>query len=302
MNNFNAYIAGYIDGDGCLYIGKYQQKNTTVYELKITICSVKRDPLDLFLKKFGGRILKQARAKPQRDAYIWSISNKKAQSLLQKIYPYLKDKKNQCEHYLTLYRLIRKNKFKKMCKDKKKRRNDLIKKCRDDKHLEFHINQSFKEYCKSINFTKTPTDKDYAYLAGVIDSEGCFRVKKWKPKDKPNYVYAINLSVGNTRKPILEFLISFFGGSICIRKKQKNSKVAGVWEISAAKLFSFIHKIMPYLTVKFNVCKEVVKFQRTIISNGGDRHSENFKKLYQEVLTEREGIISKIQAFNKKGK
>ena len=72
---------------------------------------------------------------------------------------------------------------------------------------------------KKIGQHIEPTEDDYAYIAGIIDSEGCFRIKKWKPKDKPNYVYAINLEIGNKRFPIFPWLTERFGGNTVFFKQ-----------------------------------------------------------------------------------
>ena len=59
-DNIRAYAAGYVDGDGCIYLGKTIQKPKmiTVYEYSVQIVSVKRPVLDQFKNVWGGYIIR----------------------------------------------------------------------------------------------------------------------------------------------------------------------------------------------------------------------------------------------------
>ena len=96
-NEFMAYIAGYIDGDGCLYIGKTIQKPKMilVYEYSIQIASVKRPVLDLFMDTCVGSIRKKLHEPNHRDTFCWTIKGPNAINLAEQTFPYLVDKKAQ---------------------------------------------------------------------------------------------------------------------------------------------------------------------------------------------------------------
>ena len=165
-----------------------------------------------------------------------------------------------------------------------------------------------KKSIEEINqqkMTVTPSALDFPYLAGLIDAEGCFRIRKWKPKNRPNHVYNIALEIGNSRLPLLPWLVKRFGGSVCFicdpresRYKRKNS---ATWTLSANALFHLLPKILPYLRGKKEVCEKLIEFQETILSNGGDRHSELFRALFEKRIEVRERIINDVHLLNKKG-
>lgn len=154
---------------------------------------------------------------------------------------------------------------------------------------------------KKIGQHIEPTEDDYAYLAGIIDSEGCFRIKKWKPKDKPNYVYAINLEIGNKRFPIFPWLTERFGGNTGFYYSKNIIKPMAIWTISAKSLTDIIHHIYPFLICKKEVAKKIIEFTKTILPNGGDRNSETFKESYARVIETREKIVNEIHKLNLKG-
>lgn len=171
---------------------------------------------------------------------------------------------------------------------------------KEDKHANYYVTREIVERLKDVD-TTIPTEEDWAYFAGIIDSEGCFRIKKWKPKNKPNYVYAINLEVGNTRYPIFEFLTEKFGGNIIFIPANNGKRASASWSISSFALAQIITNILPFLLIKKAAAEKIVEFYKTTLSNGGDRHSEKFKETYAATLLDRERIVDEIHKLNLKG-
>jgi len=298
------YTAGYIDGDGCFYLGITLQKPNflKVYEYSIQSVSVKKPVLDIFCKFFGGFIRKKPEKIKHKSAYCWTIKTKKSIKCARKIYPYLVDKKLQCQIYINFFDYIYSNNFRTVDTFVIEKRNNLIDEIRKEKHMNNLVTEekiaSLKERAKTITINER---LDYPYFAGLMDSEGCFRIKRWKPINKPNEVYTISIEVGNTRFPILEWLIERFGGNVCFIPAKTNKKASAIWSISAAALYDILPKIRPYLITKQEVCDKLIEFQKTILPNGGDRHSELFRALFEKRREIRERIISEVHEFNLKG-
>ena len=303
ITNSIPYIAGYIDGDGCFYVGKTIQKPKMIvaFEYSIQIVSVKRDILNVFRNYFGGCIRKKPFKKLHRDAFCWTIKGQESISLTKQILPFMVDKAYQGEIFVQFAKLIFRNNFKTVKNSLLNERNRLINLIREDKHMNNLITQEDIEGPKEKANTITPSSVDYPYLAGLIDSEGCFRIKKWKPKKRPNPVYNINLEIGNTKLPLMPWLIERFGGSVVFIPAKANKKAAAIWTLSAAALYEILPKIRPFLTNKQIVCDKLIEFQKTILPNGGDRHSELFRALFEKRREIREKIISEIHKLNHKG-
>lgn len=298
-----AYTAGYIDGDGCIYLGKFIQKPEyiDIYEYSIQIVSVKRDVLDFFKNIYGGSIRKKPFKQKHRDTFCWTIKGRESAYVAQSIQIYLVEKKEQSWMLCQFSSLIYCNQFKPIEQTLLNKRDELIKAIREDKQMKNLITKESIESLKNIKFTVTPTEDDYPYLAGLIDSEGCFRIKKWKPKKRPNHVYNITVEIGNTKLPIMPWLIERFGGSVVFIHKKNNKKDSATWTLSAAALYQILPKIRPYLISKKEVCDKLIEFQKTILPNGGDRHSELFRALFEKRQIIRERIVKEVHEFNRKG-
>lgn len=162
-----------------------------------------------------------------------------------------------------------------------------------------------KEKIEKIKVVKPsiiPTDADFAYLAGLIEAEGTFRIKSWKPKNRPNKVYNTSLEIGNTRYPIFPWLMDRFGGNISFTEKKTGRRAVAIWSLQSASLIKIVEKIHPFLrTRKKKVCELLMEFDKTILNNGGDRHSLAFKERISAVLAKRESIIEEVHKLNKKG-
>ena len=296
------YTAGYLDGDGCFYIGKTIQKNSniTVYEFSIQVVSVKTESLKFFKDNFGGSITEKPRRIYHKQPYCWAIKGQESINLAFKVQRFLKDKNIQCQHYIDMAKTIVPNFGIKVSEIIIQIRDKSIANIREEKHMCQFVTREKIESLKNID-TIQPDEIDFPYLAGLIDAEGCFRVKKWKPKGKPNNVYAICLEIGNTRFPIFEFLMEKFGGSIVFIEGKGVKKPSATWAISSFALSQLIPKILPFIIIKKAAAEKVIEFYNTTLVNGGDRHSEKFKKLYAEKLIERERIVTDIHNLNLKG-
>lgn len=295
------YIAGYIDGDGCIYIGTFKQKTITVYEFSLQIVSVKEPVLHVFKNAFGGVIRKKPIKEKHRDAYCWTIKGPHAIQLITQVTNYVVEKKYQCELFVQFTEIIKPNNFRTIANKIIDKRKELINQMREEKHMNNHVTRESIEQLKNEKFTITPSETDYPYLAGLIDSEGCFRIKKWKPKNKPNYVYNITVEIGNTKLPIMPWLVKRFGGSVTFIEAKGIKKASATWTLSAAALYEILPNIRPFLRSKKEVCDLLIEFQQTILPNGGDRHSELFRALFEKRIEVRERIVAQVHQFNHKG-
>ena len=162
-----------------------------------------------------------------------------------------------------------------------------------------------EELINKIKSTKPsiiPTDQDFAYLAGLIEAEGTFRIKSWKPSDKPNKVYNTSLEIGNTRYPIFPWLMDRFGGNISFVHIKRNKRAVAIWSLQSKSLLIILNRIYVFLrTRKKQVCEQLIEFNKTIIPNGGDRHSNAFKERMEAVISKRELIVEEVHKLNKKG-
>ncbi len=101
MNKIDlAYIAGFIDGEGCIGILKRQRKNfSPEYHIYVSVGQKDAQILDWLAKNYSGAI-----HHVKRDgSYMWNLSYNNAYNFLKQILPYLKYKKPQAQLALSFY-------------------------------------------------------------------------------------------------------------------------------------------------------------------------------------------------------
>ena len=294
-NTTLAYAAGYIDGDGCFSIRSEPYKNRTrsKYPAVLIIASVNPDVLYWLNSMLGGSIQHKMNTEPKRKSvYYFHLKKKEAIPFVQDIIPYLVEKIEEAKTFIEFAES-------KSIKD----RNNLIEKMKILKNSTNLVSANLKSEFESVRNTIKPSEYDYAYLAGFIDSECNLGIQKYKPKDRPNYVYKIMLQCNNTKAPVFKWLLERFGGRIhFIDRITKDSSRRNqfAWRLTGAPLSNIISKIHPYLRYKQPVCSELIRFYETTLPNGGARHTETFRTSYAATLKIREEIVTKIHKLNLK--
>lgn len=165
--------------------------------------------------------------------------------------------------------------------------------------------ESHKPEFEAIRNTITPSLEDLAYLAGFIDAECSFGIQKYRAKNKPNNLFKGFLHCNNSKAPVFKWLLQRFGGRINFIDRSSyrpNHRNQLAWRLSSAALATMIKTISPLLKQKQPVCKEMIKFNSLVLMNGGARHTDIFREAYAKNIEEREKIVEKIHALNKKGK
>ena len=97
-----------------------------------------------------------------------------------------------------------------------------------------------------------------AYLAGFMDGEGSFSITKHFAKTKQlsgnvttNWRHAVQVTISNTNREVLEWIVENFGGAIHTRKMYMTAKQGYSWKPKTYKEGEiFILSILPYLRIK----------------------------------------------------
>ena len=221
--------------------------------------------------------------------------------MAEQIYCFMVAKQEELSIWLAYAKDIIPNKTNKLQQKQINYRTMLIKRIRN---VRINKNLVTKEDCDRYNkIIKCEFSSiDIAYLAGLIDAEGCFRLHRLIKKNRPNPTWATILEIGNTNTLFFPWLKNKFGGHITfVKSKDPKSKNYAVWYIMSSQLRLIINELIKYLIIKKPVCEKIIEFDKLIISNGGDRHSQIFKNAFKSNLIRREEIFTEIQILNAKG-
>lgn len=113
MKTIYAYMAGILDGEGYLGLGKWKQKrykHNYTYKTRIVISNCDLKLLEWLQDKFGGYITKKSKKPHWKQGYNLQIGN--IQQWLPKVIPYLITKKDKAKLLLRASRLLEKRKKK----------------------------------------------------------------------------------------------------------------------------------------------------------------------------------------------
>lgn len=93
---------------------------------------------------------------------------------------------------------------------------------------------------------------EISYFAGLVDGEGCIRLH---PSNKGKYrKYYPRLQVSNTYKPLLDMLVSQYGGAIHGPKRSPirdcPTKDCWDWRITGDKARQLLNDLLPFLIIK----------------------------------------------------
>lgn len=86
--------------------------------------------------------------------------------------------------------------------------------------------------------------KSIAYLAGIIDGEGCIMISR--PHGDFSY-YSMRLEVAQKDGKLMDYLIGSFGGSI---RDSRNGASVWKWQLSGKKAVELLTTCLPFLVVK----------------------------------------------------
>lgn len=98
-----AYVAGIIDGEGCIGIKTNgSQKTGAKFVIRVSIGHTSEWLISMIHMQFGGSLyLKYAGSEHHKPAWGWELSSRKAESFLKLILPYLQIKRPQAELALS---------------------------------------------------------------------------------------------------------------------------------------------------------------------------------------------------------
>ncbi len=89
------YLAGIIDGEGCIRIMKQRGRKSYHYFLHIEVGNTSEKLISFIKTNFGGCSYKSKRVIPFKPFYRWYVACKQAEIILQRIAPYLIVKKEE---------------------------------------------------------------------------------------------------------------------------------------------------------------------------------------------------------------
>jgi hypothetical protein len=149
-----------------------------------------------------------------------------------------------------------------------------------------------------------PSVTTLAYLAGVIDGEGCIAIRKTKRTGSfKSTRYSASITVGNTSRLLIEQLMAVFtAGCVTYRYPTKSKRACYVWTVSSLGARKVLRLVRPYLIVKSEQAAVLLEFIDEFDSFKGARLGKKGGQLVSpEELARRERLYQQMRYLNRVG-
>lgn len=145
-------------------------------------------------------------------------------------------------------------------------------------------------------------DVHLAYLAGVLDSDGCINIDRWKDsRKKKRMQYIVRIQVSVTAKETTDWLEKHFDGSTRIVKREAPCRDIYYWRTSGMKAIELLMRVKDYLVLKRPRAELAIKFKDYLLTRKESRESSS-EELRNKVKREKELIYNQMAVLNKRGK
>jgi hypothetical protein len=139
---------------------------------------------------------------------------------------------------------------------------------------------------------------DYAYLAGVIDGEGCIRIQRVRARGVVRY--QLRLHVANTSRALMDWLEMTFGGHAYARKKPHGG-VVWDWHVKNGHVPDVLRLVLPYLIVKREEALLAFEFRAAVRKPNDPRYLSLDQQSRQEDCWRRMGQLKYANSPSRKG-
>ncbi len=124
-------------------------------------------------------------------------------------------------------------------------------------------------------------ERTKAYVAGLVDAEGCLDIEKHYQTKPPHHdCFYPTTGISNTNREVLEFVAERFGGCCSFKGYTRVGTPLYRWRTQGIKhLSKFLADVSPYLAIKrreYDILQEFISLGRT-------RNSEKRLELYNQI-------------------
>lgn len=152
---------------------------------------------------------------------------------------------------------------------------------------------------KLVPFTTDQTKEQLAYIAGIVDGEGCFYFGNVKQGRYGNGTqWHCKLAITSCDKCLTDWLTEVFGGCKEQRyrytSKQAFCRPIYRWDASGLLLDYLCPQILPYLIIKKEQCQLMIKIRETYENIGSRRLPQDVVDLRLEYLHQMRKLNSRF--------
>jgi hypothetical protein len=283
MENRNilmAYIAGLFDGDGSFTLGRKKPSHegqSSLYYPLIQFCNKDKSSLSIIKDVFGGHVntrmpyMSRDGSKRQTSYTLKIEKATLCKPFLEALIPYLIIKRERAEFLLSF---VNRNPF---IRGSNKLSKEIIA-SREYDYIQMKLLNDQREntYNISLRYARRNSHDEcfWAYVAGLLDTDGSFSIKKEVRMNVKNPVYGPVISLSMVDSKAIQYVRNNCeAGKIMMVKSKAASQGFcyrfGIYGREEASLF--IRKCLPYLTIKKDAALILLDFCEKYVSFAGPK-------------------------------
>lgn len=147
------------------------------------------------------------------------------------------------------------------------------------------------------------TEEQFAYLAGIIDGEGCIYIGNHSCNKETQAPYFANyIQVANTNKELIDWLYKIFGGTTAkytrAQTPKQSRKDPYFWKVTGELLTAICHEVLPYSVIKKQQIEVMLEFRKTYDIHPSAREKvrpNGVQPLSQELIDLRFSLMHKLR-------
>jgi hypothetical protein len=293
-----SYLSGLMDGDGSFTIGKLKNASPSpLYYPLIQFGFQKKEIVNIFMEKFGGSFTEIDPKKDKRykqPFFSWRLrSSDNVIPVLEKLIEFLILKKERAEYLLSF------------CKNFSFKRGLMVDKDILVEREKAYLKMGQMNDCRiftGLEKTYRPVKNEscayfWSYVAGIIDSDGSFSIKKQKYQYGQRYNAVISIDMVDPKS--IDYIASKTTFGRVEANKMKACTNGICYRLSICKkndVIAFLENVIPFLRVKKEQAKTLQEFCENWKNTGYCKAGVPL-----EEMAFREECHQKIKQLNKYG-
>jgi hypothetical protein len=145
------------------------------------------------------------------------------------------------------------------------------------------------------------TTTDLAYLAGIVDGEGSISMGSYAVTSIGTPQFTTYLSVTNTNKDMIDWLVNKFGTKSYARTAKqlaKNSRrPVWLWQITGDRLLHICEEILPYIVAKRRQVEIMIEMRKTFTGRSY-KVGQRGPKISDKLLEKRRNLVAELRSLH----
>ena len=142
-----------------------------------------------------------------------------------------------------------------------------------------------------------------AYMAGILDGEGCLSIGNFSGNRKNgDRHFQTNIAVSSTDKVLIDWIVETFGGyqgTYTPKQMARNGrKQVYRWQCSSDRLLHICEITLPYLKIKKRQAEILIEMRKTFTNSHNIKGKRCAQNLTPEILALRQSYFDEIKALH----